>query len=103
MTPAFKLDVQRRLDELGWTRADLATRLKVAKSAITQMLGTKQTASALVPRVADVLGIAMPVLGTDSELAEMISRLPADKRDALLTIVRGMIPPKDSVREPDKG
>jgi ParB-like chromosome segregation protein Spo0J len=92
MTPAFKVDVQRRLDDLGWTRQELAKRLKTSKSSVTQMLGPTQTSSVLVPRVAQLLDIPMPVLGTDAELAELIRRLPEEKRAALLVIVKGMQP-----------
>jgi transcriptional regulator with XRE-family HTH domain len=101
MTPKFKADVQRALDERGWTRQDLAEKLHVAKSGITNLLGPNQTSSALVPRVAELLGIDMPILGTDAELADLISKLSPEARQALVVLVRGMMPPRD--RDPDKG
>lgn len=104
MTPEWKASVERRLAELGWTRMHLAAKLKVAKSAITSLLGPKQSASALVPRICQLLDVPMPVHGTDSEIAELVSRLDPKRREALVVILRGMLPPTavSGSRTPDE-
>lgn len=94
MTPEWKVLVDKRLVELGWTRMELAAKLKVAKSAITAMLGPRQTSSSLVPKVCQLLNLPMPVHGTDSEVAALVGRLSREKpeqRDALIVLIRGLL------------
>lgn len=94
MTPEWKAQVLERLADRGWTRMELAARLKVAKSAITALLGPRQTSSSLVPKVCQLLDLPMPVHGTDSEVAALVGRLSREKpeqRDALIVLIRGLL------------
>ena len=88
--------------QLGWRRTDLATRLNVSRGAITNMLQGKYGASELVPRVAALLEIPMPILGTDEELADMTSKLTPEQREAVKIILRGMLGLSESRTDDDK-
>ncbi len=101
MTPAWKAAVIAELDrrdadpaQPDWykrARAELATRLGVDKSAITKLLKPGQTASAMVPRISKILGVAMPVLGTDEEIADLVSQLDDGGRALALELLRRLV------------
>lgn len=112
MTPKWKADVIAELERRGadasdpaWfgrARVELARQLGVDKSAIGKLLAPatpskpEQTSSTLVPRISKILGVALPVLGTDAEIAELVGSLNERQRNLALELLREMASKKDS-------
>jgi hypothetical protein len=91
---------------MGISRIELARLMGLKdsnRSIVTNLLKEGQNSSEYVPDACRVLGIGMPVLGTDAEIADLVSRLKPEDRDAILVILKRMLPPTPPVREPDKG
>lgn len=92
MTSMWKAMVNAELDRrdadrsdpawYGRSRTELARRVGRGKSIISKLLQPEQTSSALVRPISEILGIPLPVLGTNAEIAELVSRLD-DKGVAL--------------------
>jgi hypothetical protein len=101
MTPAWKgavIEELARRDQdatmpewFGRARMELARRVGAEKSAIGKLLKPETTSSALVPKISKVLGIAMPVLGTDEEIAEIVSQLDDEGRRFALELLRRLV------------
>ena len=75
----------------GRAKTELARRLGRSKSTITKMLQPEQTNSALVPQVCKILDVPMPVLGTNSEIAELVSRLDDEDVPFALEFLRRLV------------
>ena len=88
MTAAWKADVRRRLDEMGMTQTDLAHAARVTPGSITNMLSDEQESSVAVPAVAKALGIGMPAIDGDAELAQLIHSLDEGQKRLVLEMVR---------------
>lgn len=101
MTSTWKAMVNAELDRrdadpadpawYGRARTELARRVGRSKSIISKLLQPEQTSSALVRPISEILGIPRPVLGTNAEIAELVSRLD-DKGLALaLELLRRLV------------
>lgn len=89
MTAAWKASVEAELTARGWTRSELAQRTGLHKTVITSVLSERQVSSDAVPIICEALGIPMPVLGVDGEIAASLEKLtPEDKRTVLDLIRR---------------
>ena len=100
MTSAWKAAVNAELDRrdedpsdpawYGRARTELARRLGRGKSIVSRLLQPaqpgkpEQTSSALVRPISQILGVPLPVLGTNAEIAELVSRL--DDKGVALTL-----------------
>jgi hypothetical protein len=100
MTSTWKAMVNAELDRrdadpsdpawYGRARTELARRVGRGKSIISRLLQPslpgkpEQTSSALVRPISEILGVPLPVLGTNTEIAELVSRL--DDRGVELTL-----------------
>lgn len=88
MTPAWKASVDAALVARDWTRTQLATACGVHKTVISAMLSERQVASDAVELVSNVLGIPMPVLGVDDEIAMNLAKLTAEDKRTVLDLIR---------------
>ena len=90
MTDEWKTSVDVALAAKDWTRADLARQIGVHKTVVSAMLG-RQNVSALVPRVCEVLGIPMPVIGVSAvrtELEALFENLTPEDQETVLALAR---------------
>lgn len=96
LTRDWQQAAERRMEELGISRIELARRMGLSeknRSIVTNMLKEGQNSSEYVPDACEVLGIGMPVLGTDAEIADLVSRLAPDDRKAVLQLIQRLLPP----------
>ena len=94
MTSTWKAMVNAELDRrdanpsdpawYGRARTELARRVGRGKSIISKLLQPEQTSSALVRPISAILGVPLPVLGTNAEIAELVSQL--DDKGLALTL-----------------
>jgi hypothetical protein len=97
MTPAWKQAVRAALADLGWNQSMLAKQAGVARSVVSAMLSEDQSSSDAVPLVCEALTnalgrpFAMPVLGVDDELAQVIDQLTPADREIILGHARRLL------------
>ncbi len=101
MTAAWKAAVIAELERrhadaadpawYGRSQTELARRLGRSKSAVGKLLKADQTASALVKPISDILGVQLPVLGTDDEIAELVAKMDPKKRPLAVELLRLML------------
>jgi hypothetical protein len=92
MTPEWKEEVRRKLEEMGKNHRWLESEIGSARGSVTKMLSEGQHTSSLVGRVCKRLGIAAPLafLGEDidRELAAAFKdATPEEKRAALSVLL----------------
>ena len=99
VTAAWRRLVLRRLEELGWSQAELARRIGCAAPTITNVM-RDSSQSRLVPAIHKALGWDAPALPADAagdpssnrvaELVEIYENLPEDIRALALDQVRAL-------------
>lgn len=88
MTAAWKASVDAALEARGWTRTQLAIECGLHKTVISSMLSERQVASDAVALVSSVLGVPMPVLGVDDEIAQTLAKLTSEDKRTVLDLIR---------------
>jgi hypothetical protein len=96
MTKEWKELVLRTMQEKNISRADLARELGVTRGLITKMFGN-QVASALVPKICDLLKIPPPLSPTeetaprDVRIANLLGRMNDAQRDAAINFLETLL------------
>lgn len=104
----WRIRVEKRLVEKGWSRADLARESRVGRSTITDLLNGKQDHCVGLPKIHKALGWdppLPPILSNDaSELFGIWDRLNEFERGRLLERARSIYEQQQHVRTaPKKG
>jgi transcriptional regulator with XRE-family HTH domain len=96
---AWRTEVEKRLTERRWSRADLAREVKCSRSSITHLLNGEANQSPLVPKIERVLGMAPRIRKTRSEierkLFEGIEQLTETERARIYERVLAILEERD--------